>query len=194
MFLLEHEILGTPPVEETLSTSQSSGPMTVENPKLDIVLLPPKKFLPWPTHNPDGQASPNYGIVEDFAQAPCVMSALEVLQAFPVHHKALFAANGGIDPSDSNVISFDVDLSEPHLSYQPTFHLSYQPAFQIHVVVKERDIFHMVIDKGACTCIMFVYCLKVINSPFLATYLTILKELDGLTFQPYGILTAFPIE
>jgi len=82
------------------------------------------------------------------------------------------------------VILFDVDLGDPLLSHQISF--------QIQVVVKKKNIFHMTIDKGASTCIMSMYCWTTINSPSLATSLTILKAFNGRIFQLNGILTYFP--
>jgi hypothetical protein len=51
----------------------------------------------------------NYNIVEDLAQAPSAMSALEVLQSCPAQWKALLKAIGGIDPTDTNLIVFDLE-------------------------------------------------------------------------------------
>lgn len=58
-------------------------------------------------------------------------------------------------------------------------------------MVRENNIFHMVINKGASTCIMFVSYWGAIGSPLLTTSL---KAFNGHTFQPYGILTTFPID
>jgi hypothetical protein len=38
------------------------------------------------------------------------MSALEVLQSFPAQRKALLKAIDGIDPTDINLIIFDLEL------------------------------------------------------------------------------------
>jgi hypothetical protein len=48
-------------------------------------------------------------------QAPSAMSALEVLQSFPVKQKALLKAIGGIDPTDTNLIIFDLEDHIPRL-------------------------------------------------------------------------------
>jgi hypothetical protein len=63
-------------------------------------------------------AAQHYSIVEDISQAPYSMSALEVLQSYPTQHKALLSSIGGIDPAESNVISFDTYCNESHLSHQ----------------------------------------------------------------------------
>jgi hypothetical protein len=75
----------------------------------------------------------NYSIVEDLAQAPSAMSALEVLQSCPAQRKALLKAIGGIDPTDTNLIVFDL---EDHIPRLPP-----QLGFQIQVVVSDKNIF-----------------------------------------------------
>jgi hypothetical protein len=74
-----------------------------------MVLFPPKGVLRRSMHNPNAQATHNYSIVEDLAQAPCVMSTLEVLQSFLVQCKELLTTIGGVDPSDTHLITFDLD-------------------------------------------------------------------------------------
>ena len=54
-----------------------------------------------------------YNIVYDLTQKPTAMSALEVLKTFPMQRKALPAALGVVDPSDSKLITFDIDNGEP---------------------------------------------------------------------------------
>lgn len=115
-----------------------------------------------------------------------MMFTLEVLLTCSMYPKSQLFSIMGIDSSKSNIISFDMDLSEPHLSH----HL----VFQIHVLLKEKNIFHMVLNKGDTTCVMFMSCWKSLGSPMLTPSPTILKAFDGHPFQTYGIPTAFPIE
>jgi hypothetical protein len=61
------------------------------------------------------------------------MSALEVLQYYPSQRKALLKAIGGIDPTDTNLIVFDLDDHIPRLPPQLVF--------QIQVVVSDKNIF-----------------------------------------------------
>jgi hypothetical protein len=58
------------------------------------------------------------------------MSALEVLQSCPTQRKALLKAIDGIDPTDSNLIIFDL---EDHIPRLPP-----QLAFQIQVIVFDK--------------------------------------------------------
>jgi hypothetical protein len=57
----------------------TNGPLHIERPSIDTVLRPPKGVLKKSTFNPHARAAQNYSIVEDLAQAPSTMSALEVL-------------------------------------------------------------------------------------------------------------------
>ena len=66
-------------------------------------------------HNFNTRVAQHYSMFEDLAQAPCAMSALEVLQSYPTQRKALLSTIGGVDPSDLSLISFDSDNCEPRL-------------------------------------------------------------------------------
>jgi hypothetical protein len=85
------------------------------------------------TFNPHVCVSQNYSIVEDLVQAPSAMSTLEVLQICPTQQKALLKSIGGIDPTNTNLIIFD--LEEQILRLPP------QLAFQIQFVVTNKNIF-----------------------------------------------------
>jgi hypothetical protein len=82
--------------------------------------------------NPHARAAQNYNIVEDLAQAPSATSTLEVLQSCPAQWKALLKAIGGIDPTYTNLIVFDLEDHTPRLPPQL--------AFQIQVVVSDKNI------------------------------------------------------
>jgi len=60
------------------------------------------------------------------------MSALEVLQTCPTQHKSLFSAIGGTDPTDSNLVTFDLENHVPHLPLQNPF--------VIQVIIKGKTI------------------------------------------------------
>ena len=60
--------------------SSFTVPLTIEKPTLDMVLRPPKSTLRKDVFNPNARAAQFYNVVEDLAQAPCVMSNLEVLK------------------------------------------------------------------------------------------------------------------
>jgi hypothetical protein len=113
------------------------------------------------------------------AQAPSAMSALEVLQTCPAQRKALLKAIGGIDPTDMNLIIFDL---EDHIPRFPP-----QLAFQIQVIVSDKNIFRTVIDEGASTYVMSLTCWKAIGSPSLNESQNTLKAFNDSSFNPYGV-------
>ena len=132
--------------------------------------------------NPHARAAQNYSIVEDLAQAPFAMSALEVLQSCPTQRKALLKFIGGIDPTDMNLIIFDLEYHIPRLPPQLTF--------QIQVIFSENNICRTIIDKGASTCVMSLTCWKAIGSPSLNESQNTLKAFNGYGFKPYGVLSS----
>ena len=54
----------------------------------------PKGVFKKTLHNPNARDASNYSIVEDLAQTPCAMSALEVLQSCLAQRDTLLAALG----------------------------------------------------------------------------------------------------
>jgi hypothetical protein len=113
------------------------------------------------------------------------MSALEVLQSFPIQWKALLKSIGGIDPTDTNLIIFDL---EDHIPRLPP-----QLAFQIQVIVSKKNIFRTVINEGASTCVMSITYWKAISSPPLIESHNTLKAFNGSSFKPYDVLPLFSI-
>ena len=109
------------------------------------------------SYNPNARAAQHYNIVEDLAQVPSTISTLEVLQSCPSQQKSLLLAIGGIDPTDSNLICFDLENHIPHLPHQITF--------LIQVIINEKTIHRAVISECDSTYIMSVACWKEIGSP-----------------------------
>jgi hypothetical protein len=164
----------------------TNGPLHLKRLSLDTVLRPPPKGVVQKlAFNPHARVAQNYNIVEDLAQAPSAMSALEVLQTCPTQRKALLKAIGGIDPTDTNLIIFDL---EDHIPRLPP-----QLAFQIQVIVSDKNIFRTVIDEGASTCVMSLACWKAIGSPSLNESQNTLKDFNGSSFKPYDVLPSLPI-
>ncbi len=79
----------------------------------ELTIKPPNGVVHKSTFNPHAKAAKHYNIVEDLAQSPSAMSTLEVLQNCPSQNQALLSAIGGIDPMDSNLVSFN------HKGYDP---------------------------------------------------------------------------
>ena len=116
-----------PPIENSTEkeppSSEQDISFHIEKIPHDIVIRPPKSTLKKTTHNPNVGAAQQYSIVEDLAQAPCAMSTLEVLQTCLVQWKALLSVIGGLDPTDSNLITFETKHSAPRLLHQLAFQI-----------------------------------------------------------------------
>jgi hypothetical protein len=142
------------------STSPPNDRLHLKGLGLNIVLHPPPKGVVRKcAFNPHARAAQNYSIVEEFVQAHSVMSTLEVLQIFPAQRKELLKDIGGINPTHTNLIIFDL---EDHIPQLPP-----QLAFQIQVGVEKNNICRIIINKGASMCVMFFTCWKAIGSPLL---------------------------
>jgi hypothetical protein len=106
------------------TTPPTNGPLHLERPSLDTVLRsPPKGVVRKSAFNPHACVAQKYSIVEDLAQAPSAMSALEVLQSFPIQRKALLKDIGEIDPTYMNLIIFDLEDHIPRLPPQIAFQI-----------------------------------------------------------------------
>jgi hypothetical protein len=96
------------------------------------------------------------------------MSALKVLQSCSTQGKVLLKDIGGIDPSNTNLIIFDLEYHIPRLPPQLAFQL-------------------------ALNCVMSITCWKSIGSPALTESQNTLKYFNGTGFKPYGVLTSLSI-
>jgi hypothetical protein len=56
-----------------------------------------------------------------------------------------------------------------------------------------RNIFRIVVEEGASTCVMSVVCWKAIGHPSLSLSPTFLTMFDGQLFKPHGIIHSFPM-
>jgi hypothetical protein len=168
------------------SVSPPSGPLQIEKPSFDSILRPPKSTIRKSTFNPNSRATQNYNIVEYLAQAPCAMSALEVLQHCPNQRRILLDAIDTFDPNSSNYIMFNLDDHQPRLSHQL--------AFQIDVVVYNQQIHRTILDEGASTCVMSLSCWKGLKSPALNKSPTMLRAFDGRGFHPHGLLQSLAVQ
>jgi len=132
------------------SVTPPSKPIWIEKPSFESILHPPKSTIRNFTFNTNSRATQNYNNVEYFSQAPCTMSALEVLQHCPSQHRNLLATIEAIDPKSSNTITFNIDNFKSGLSRQL--------AFQNDVVVHNQHIHRKILDEGASTCVMSLAC------------------------------------
>ena len=68
--------------EKGKAVGETFNPLTIEKPT-ETMLKIPKGVFKKTLHNPNARAASNYSVVEDLAQTPYAMSALEVLQSCP---------------------------------------------------------------------------------------------------------------
>ena len=104
--------------------------------------LPP---FPWPpicrvANNTTARAAVNYNIVDDLAQTPTTMSALEVLKMCPTQWKSLLSTLGAVDPFDSKLITFDTENGEPRMPSTI--------AFQILGSIQDSVVHRCIVDEG----------------------------------------------
>jgi hypothetical protein len=178
--------LPPPLVQPSPVTPPTNGPVHLKRSGLDTVLRPPPKGVVRKSDfNPHAHTTKNFNIVEYQAQAPSAMSSLEFLQTCPAQQKELLKAIGGIDPTDTNLIIFDL---EDHIPRLPP-----QLSFQIQVVLSDKNICQTIINEGALTCVMSLTCWKSIDSPSLNESQNTLKSFKGSSFKPYGVLPSLPI-
>ena len=74
--------------EKGKSIGETYKPLTVEKPTKPMPKIP-KGVFKKTLHNPNARVVANYSVVEDLSQTPCAMSALEVLQIFPMQRDAI---------------------------------------------------------------------------------------------------------
>ena len=102
-------------------------------------------------HNPNARATSNYSVVEDLAQTPCAMLALEVLQSCPAQRDVLSAALGSMDLSSL--------MAKFHL-FDVKIRLPYHVALSIDVIHGGKTIGREVVDEGDSTCVTSLTCWK----------------------------------
>ena len=96
------------------------------------------------------------------------------------------SAIGGIDPTDSNLVVFN------HTAYVPQ--LPVELAFSIQLNVLNQVVHRTILDEGASTCIMSLNCWKSLGLPHLSQSPTTLKDFDGRTYRPCGIINNLHVE
>ena len=112
--------------EESLKAKDvpdATEPLHITKPTVESMPRMPKEYSKRSTINPNARAAQNYSIVEDLAQSPCAMSALEVLQSCLAQHSAFLATIGAIDPKNSLMITFDMNNFKKRLPHHMAFHI-----------------------------------------------------------------------
>ena len=147
---------------------ETSNSLTIKKPTETMPKIP-KGVFNKTLHNPNARVASNYSVVEDLAQTPCAMSALEVLQSCPAQRDALLAALGSMD-SSSRMAKFDL--------FDVNICLPYHVSLSIDVIHGGNTIGRAVVDEGASTCVMSLSCWKPLGSLELALSNTLLTTFD----------------
>jgi hypothetical protein len=155
-----------------------SLPLQIENTLGETMTLIPKGAFKKSSHNPNERASQSYSMVEYLSQTPCAMSTLEVLQIYPSQRKSLLTTLGYTETRNPGTIMLDTTDPKPHLPY----HIAFQIVVAYPTKTFTQNIFHMVVDEGASTCIMSLACWKVVGQPVLSPSPTLLNTFDGHLF------------
>ena len=137
-----------PSEKRSTSTPPPNNGLHIEKPIPEAIFRPPKGTLRKSIINPNARAAQYYNIVEDLAQAPYAMSALEVLQTCPTQRKNLLTALEAMDPENSNIITFKLD----DFKSRPSHHLT----FQLSTRVTRNMICCTVLDKGSSNSVMYL--------------------------------------
>jgi hypothetical protein len=88
------------------------------------------------------------------------------------------------------MIMLDTMDLKPHLPY----HVELQIVVSHPKKSFTRNIFRMVVDEGALTCVMSLACWKAIGQPILSPSPTLLTAFYGHSFRPHGIIPSFPLK
>ena len=134
--------------EKGKAIGETSNPLMIKKPAETMPKIL-KGVFKKTLHNPNARAASNYFLVEDLAQTPCAMSALEVLQSCLAQRDALLAALGSMDSSGLVV---KINLSDVKI------HLAYHAALSIDVIHGGKTIGRSVVDEGSYTCVMSLSC------------------------------------
>jgi hypothetical protein len=151
-------------------------PLMIPCPNTEPTICIPCIPLRRNVNNPQAREAHNYSMVDDLAQSPATMSILEDLQTFPPQGKSLLSSLGVVNPTDTRLITFDVDSGEPCL---PTM-----VSFQIPVKIQNIIAHRCIIDEGASKCIMSKIVWKKLGSPDLVPSIITLRAYDGRSSSP----------
>jgi hypothetical protein len=141
-------------VDKGKEASNPLSPLHIEKNVGETMTCIPKGESKKDSHNPNARDSYNYSIVENLAQTPCAMFALEFLQSFTSQRKSLFSTLRATETANSGIIFFNLT------NYKPSFphHIALQIVLVYAMKTLTRNIFCMVVDEGALTCIMLLAC------------------------------------
>jgi hypothetical protein len=172
------------PAEKRKEAINPLTPLQIEKAVGETMTLIPKSVFKKASHNPNVRAAQNYSVVEDLAQTPCAMSALEVLQSWPSRRKALLSTLGAAETCNPGEIIIDPTDLKPRLPH----HVPFQIVVAYTTKSFTRNVFRTMVDEGASTCMMSLACWKATSQPNLSSSPTLLTAFDDRLFRPYGII------
>jgi hypothetical protein len=105
----------SPPIHLETNPTPTGPPFLIPCPSTEPPLRIPRIPLHKNVHNPQARVAHNYSLVDDLAQSLAAMLVLEVLQTCPTQRKSLLSTLGAVDPTDTRLITFDLDSREPRL-------------------------------------------------------------------------------
>ena len=115
-----------------------------------------------------------------------MMSTLELLQSCPTKRKNLLTSLGDTDPSDTDLIHFNLENLKPILPHQLDF--------EVITRVVGKKVFRTILDEGASTSVLSLSYWKAIGSLELVKSPTTLKAFDIRGFHPYGLMPTLLVE
>jgi hypothetical protein len=166
-----------------------SLPLQIEKTLGETLTRIPKGAFKKASHNPNARAAHNYFVVKDLSQTPCTMSALEVLQSCPAQRKSFLTTLGSTETCNPSTIMLDTTDLKPCLPY----HVAFQIVVAHPTKTFTQNIFRMMVDEGASTCVMSLACWQAIGQPTLSPSPTLLTAFNGHSFRPHGIIPTFPV-
>jgi hypothetical protein len=81
---MEHDYRTPSTIEKGKEAKNPSVPLQIKRTMGETMTCIPKVAFNKSSHNPNTRAAQNYSVVEYLSQTPCVVSALEVLQSYPL--------------------------------------------------------------------------------------------------------------
>jgi hypothetical protein len=102
----------------------------------------------------------------------------------------LLTALGSTETCNPGTIMLDTTDLKPRLPY----HVAFQIVVAYPTKTFTWNIFRMVVDEGASTCVMSLACWKTIGQPVLSPSPTLLTTFGSHSFRPHGIVPSFPMQ
>ena len=93
---------------------------------------------------------------------------------------------GAVDPTDTRLITFDLDNCKPRLPAAV--------AIQVPVKIRNITVHRCIIDEGASTCIMSKTVWQKLGSPEIIPFAITLRAYDRRPSSPKGLFQNVPVE